>query len=295
MNKRQKHVIQKAHELFIEKGYHSTSIQDILNHSQISKGSFYNYFPSKGELFKAVFTSIHDQLEEERNALLIGQDPSDIHIFAQQIQLIMRINKNNKMLEIIEDVLVSNDPDLITFIKKTKFSFLTWVYERFLHIFAEDKKPYLLDGAIIFTGILQNMLQINGAINDALSSKQIIDYCTDLIQSIVEDVSTKGIQLTSPDYVDKLLPAAEYTDFFSNDLSFATLNVKKIIEKSLPADDENRVSYLKLLYFIQEEIMSNKEPRTFLIESALLSLKTCDSLNEAKEFEHYQAVLAKML
>ena len=144
MNKRQKHVIQKAHELFIEKGYHSTSIQDILNHSQISKGSFYNYFPSKGELFKAVFTSIHDQLEEERNALLIGQDPSDIHIFAQQIQLIMRINKNNKMLEIIEDVLVSNDPDLITFIKKTKFSFLTWVYERFLHIFAEDKKPYLL-------------------------------------------------------------------------------------------------------------------------------------------------------
>lgn len=295
MNKRQKHVIQKAHELFIEKGYHSTSIQDILNHSQISKGSFYNYFPSKGELFKAVFTSIHDQLEEERNALLIGQDPSDIHIFAQQIQLIMRINKNNKMLQIVEDALVSNDPDLITFIKKTKFSFLAWVHERFLQIFPEDKKPYLLDGAIIFTGILQNMLQINNALNDVLSSKQIIDYCTDMIQTIIENVSAKGIQLISPENVDKLLPAAEYTDFFSNDLSFATLNVRKIIEKSLSADDPNLSSYLKLLYFIQEEIMNNKEPRTFLIESALLSLKTCLPLNEAKEFQHYQAVLAKML
>lgn len=67
INKRKEQVIQKAHELFIEKGYHATSIQDILNHSRISKGSFYNYFPSKGDLFKAVFTSIHDQLEEGRN------------------------------------------------------------------------------------------------------------------------------------------------------------------------------------------------------------------------------------
>ncbi|WP_339317817.1 TetR/AcrR family transcriptional regulator [Paenibacillus sp. FSL R10-2734] len=295
INKRKEQVILKAHELFIEKGYHATSIQDILNHSRISKGSFYNYFPSKGDLFKAVFTSIHDRLEEGRNSLLIGQDPSDIGIFAEQVQLVMKINKNNKMLQLVEDALVSNDPDLITFIKKTKFTFLTWVYERFLHIFPADKKPYLLDGAIIFTGIMQHMLQINSAMNEVITSKQIIDYCTILIQTIVVDVSEKEIQLISPDHVTKLLPAAEYSDFFNNDLSFATISLKKIIERSCAPDDANLTNYLKLLYFIQEEIMHNKEPRQFLIESALLSLKTCPKLNDTKEFEHYQAVLSKML
>ncbi|OMD44470.1 TetR family transcriptional regulator [Paenibacillus odorifer] len=295
MNKRKEQVIHKAHELFIEKGYHATSIQDILNHSRISKGSFYNYFPSKADLFKAVFTSIHDQLEEGRNSLLIGQDPSDIKIFAEQIQLVMKINKKNKLLQLVEDALVSNDPDLITFIKKTKFSLLTWVYERFLHIFPADKKPYLLDGAIIFNGILQNMLQINSAMNEVITSEQIINYCTTLIQTIVEEVSQRGIQLISPDHVDKLLPASEYSDFFNNDLSFATISLKKIIERSFAPGDANLTNYLKLLYFIQEEIMNNKEPRQFLIESALLSLRTCPNLNETKEFKHYQDVLSKML
>ncbi|WP_340011838.1 TetR/AcrR family transcriptional regulator [Paenibacillus sp. FSL H7-0690] len=295
INKRKEQVIQKAHELFIEKGYHATSIQDILNHSRISKGSFYNYFPSKGDLFKAVFTSIHDQLEEGRNGLLIGQDPSDIDIFAKQVQLVMKINKKNKLLQLVEDALVSNDPDLITFIKKTKFTLLTWVHERLLHIFSEDKKPYLLDGAIIFTGILQNMLQINSAMNEVITSQQIINYCTTLIQTIVEDVSEKGIQLISPDHVGKLLPVAEYTDFFNNDLSFATVSLKKIIDKSFAADDPSLSNALKLLYFIQEEIMNNKEPREFLIESALLSLKMCPQFNETKEFAHYQTVLSAML
>ncbi len=207
----------------------------------------------------------------------------------------MKINKKNKLLQLVEDALVSNDPDLITFIKKTKFSLLTWVYERFLHIFPADKKPYLLDGAIIFNGILQNMLQINNAMNEVITSKQIINYCTTLIQTIVEEVSEMGIQLISPDHVDKLLPASEYTDFFNNDLSFATISLKKVIERSFAPGDANLTNYLKLLYFIQEEIMNNKEPRQFLIESALLSLRTCPNLNEAKEFKHYQDVLSKML
>lgn len=47
MNKRKKHVMDKAHELFIENGFQHTSIQDILAASNISKGTFYNYFSSK--------------------------------------------------------------------------------------------------------------------------------------------------------------------------------------------------------------------------------------------------------
>lgn len=295
MNKRQEHVIQKAHELFIEKGYHATSIQDILNHSGISKGSFYNYFPSKGDLFKAIFTSIHNQLTEERDALLIGEDLSDIDIFIKQVNLIMRINRHNKILQLVEDALVSNDPDLILFIKKTKFSFLTWVHERLINIFTEDQKPYLLDAAVVYVGMLQGILQANNAMNEIIPLSEMIDYCTDRIQTIVDDVTKQGAQLFSPDKVDKLLPDSDYTDFFNNEFSFATLNLKKAIEKVLVADDPNRSTNLKLLYFIQEEIMNSKEPRVFLIESALLSLKMCSSISATEEFLNYHKILTQML
>lgn len=293
MNKRKEHVVHMAHELFIEKGYHATSIQDILNRSGISKGSFYNYFASKGELFKAVFTSIHSQLEEERNALLIGEDLNDINIFSQQIHLSMTLNRKNKMLQLIEDALVSNDTELIIFIKQSRFLLLEWVHDRFINIFSEDKRPYLFDCAILFTGLLHNMLQVSTAMNETVSLKELIDYCMDRIQIMIEDVSSKGIQLFSPDKIHILLPNSDNIDFFNNEFSFATLSLKKTIEKVFMADDSNRSTYQKLLCFIQEEFMNTKEPREFLIESALLSLKMCPQINETKEFEHYYKIIRK--
>lgn len=295
MNKRKEHVVHKAHELFIEKGYHATSIQDILKHSGISKGSFYNYFASKGELFKAVFTSIQSQLEEERNALLIGEDLDDIHIFSQQILLSMTLNRKNRMLQLIEDALVSDDTELILFIKQSRFLFLEWIHARFVNIFSEDKRPYLFDCAIVFTGLLQSMLQTSTAMNETVTLKELIDYCMDRIQIMIEDVSSKGIQLFSPDKIHILLPNSDNIDFFNNEFSFATLSLKKMIEKVFATEDFNRSTYHKLLCFIQEEFMNPKEPRVFLIESALLSLKMCPQIDETKEFEHYYKIVHKMI
>ncbi|QGS69069.1 TetR family transcriptional regulator [Oceanobacillus sp. 143] len=47
MNDKKKNVVKVAHQLFIEKGFQSTSIQDILDVSGISKGTFYKYFHLK--------------------------------------------------------------------------------------------------------------------------------------------------------------------------------------------------------------------------------------------------------
>lgn len=112
---------------------------------------------------------------------------------------------------------------------------------------------------------------------------------------IVDDVSEKEFQLFPPEEVNKLLPCSVYTDFFNNEFSFATLSLKKTIEKVLAADEPNRCTNLKLLYFIQEEIMNSKEPRVFLIESALLSLKMCSSISATEEFTIYHKILTQML
>ena len=59
MNDRKQHVVNMAHQLFINKGVQSTSVQDILEYSGISKGTFYNYFSSKHELLIALFTNLN--------------------------------------------------------------------------------------------------------------------------------------------------------------------------------------------------------------------------------------------
>ncbi|WP_052137929.1 TetR/AcrR family transcriptional regulator [Heyndrickxia ginsengihumi] len=47
MNDRKQHVMNIARQLFVNNGFQTTSIQEIIEQSGISKGTFYNYFSSK--------------------------------------------------------------------------------------------------------------------------------------------------------------------------------------------------------------------------------------------------------
>ncbi len=57
-NTRQK-VLKAAYQLFLEKGYHATSIRDISQRSQLTIGGVYNHFTGKGEIFEAVLAENH--------------------------------------------------------------------------------------------------------------------------------------------------------------------------------------------------------------------------------------------
>ncbi|MEG1136534.1 MAG: TetR/AcrR family transcriptional regulator [Anaerovoracaceae bacterium] len=55
-------ILEEALKLFIEKGYESTSIQDIINHlGGLSKGAIYHHFKSKEDIFEAVCRKIGEE------------------------------------------------------------------------------------------------------------------------------------------------------------------------------------------------------------------------------------------
>lgn len=51
-------LIQAALEVFAKRGYHGTTVDDIVSASETSKGAFYHYFPSK----QGIFLKLLDQL-----------------------------------------------------------------------------------------------------------------------------------------------------------------------------------------------------------------------------------------
>ncbi|MGE8205008.1 TetR/AcrR family transcriptional regulator [Heyndrickxia sp. NPDC080065] len=294
MYERKQQVIQKAHQLFIEKGFQATSIQDILDYSGISKGTFYNYFPSKSELIKAVFLSIQNKYERERNELLIGENLDDIEVFVKQLDLMMQSNKKNKLFRLVEEVFVSNDSELKQFIKRFQLMHISWMYNRFLDLFGEEKKPYLLDCTIVFSGMLQQMLHYNFMDKGSKTQEiEIIRYCVDRLKKIVDDVSCSHVQLLKPNLLNIWLSnSSNNNDDFFNEL----LNSSTALKKTIAAVIENenkRKKYLQLLDFIQEELINNKKPRLFLIESSLLSLNTCPHLQHTKELDNFQQLLSK--
>ncbi|NHM32096.1 TetR/AcrR family transcriptional regulator [Neobacillus terrae] len=292
MNDRKQLVVKKAHELFIDKGFQATSIQDILDYSGISKGTFYNYFSSKNELLIAVFKSITKMMEQERNNLLIGQDPANLEVFVKQIELQLTLNRKHKLLSLFEEVFVSNDPELRQFIRRNHLRFIHWVYQRFTDLFGEDKKPFLLDCSIMFMGILQYNLKYSAmAKGTNLSIHQISRYSVDRIVKIVEEVSKTGAQLIQPHQLEEWLPQYNKTNqIFRENFKEA---LKPLLKSLLQIPESEK--YLELLEFIKDEVIKTRMPRKFLIQSALQSLQSAGALLGEKQVENFRRLVDSYL
>ncbi|WML44017.1 TetR/AcrR family transcriptional regulator [Neobacillus sp. PS3-40] len=288
MNDRKQHVINMAHQLFIDKGFQATSIQDILEYSGISKGTFYNYFPSKNALFIALFKSIHKKIEHDRNELLIGKDPSDIEVFIKQIEVQMKENQKNKVLSLFEEVIYSKDEDLKQFVKKCRIMMLRWLYNRFIEIFGDSKKPYLLDIAIMFMGILNHNVHFNYmALSSGIKFPIVVRYSVERLIKMVDEVAESGEQLLEPEYLERWLPDCQKNvQGILPTLYHTVLSLKKMLNY---ADEQSK--YIELLDFVQEELVHSKTPRKFLIESTLQSLKAVQTSDWTKEIQKLEQLV----
>ena len=67
-------ILQTANTLFLSKGYENTSVQDILDALQLSKGGFYHYFESKQSLLAQICQSkTQQQFESIKHKLSINK------------------------------------------------------------------------------------------------------------------------------------------------------------------------------------------------------------------------------
>jgi len=51
-------ILEAAKNLFADKGFEATNVRDIINESNLSPGTFYNYFQSKEEIFEVLTAEI---------------------------------------------------------------------------------------------------------------------------------------------------------------------------------------------------------------------------------------------
>lgn len=59
---RRAQLLDVALTLFAERGYHATSIADIIERAGVARGTFYNYFKSKREIFERLLDGLFDAI-----------------------------------------------------------------------------------------------------------------------------------------------------------------------------------------------------------------------------------------
>jgi AcrR family transcriptional regulator len=73
---RRRELAAAAAEVFAERGYEGTRIADVAERAGVGKGTVYEYFGSKEELFFAVFEEVHRELDERLERVVDPDAPA---------------------------------------------------------------------------------------------------------------------------------------------------------------------------------------------------------------------------
>ncbi len=68
-------ILKAAEKLFLSKGYEDTTMDQIANESEFSKGTLYNYFKSKDDLYLAIGTKAYELIIDYTKYFVESKDP----------------------------------------------------------------------------------------------------------------------------------------------------------------------------------------------------------------------------
>jgi AcrR family transcriptional regulator len=94
-------ILQVARQLFAEKGYHATTLEEIARRAEFGKGTIYNYFSSKDELFHAIIDDIFTEATKIAEDALGGKGDTEDVIRSYARSMIYYYRSNSDLFRIM--------------------------------------------------------------------------------------------------------------------------------------------------------------------------------------------------
>ncbi|HAM80920.1 TetR/AcrR family transcriptional regulator [Ornithinibacillus bavariensis] len=204
MNKRKRHVADVAFKLFVDKGIQQTSIQDIIDHAKISKGTFYNYFATKNDCIVEILEDVRYDMSQLRKELELGKDKEDRKVLIEQISIVNRLNEERNINELFEKILSSNDPELKKYVFQHRIYEAEWISERIVEVYGEQIRPFAFEAAILFLGMLYTILLVMRISNSTRSLDEVVSVLFSYIEKIIPQMMEKKSQLLNYSALDFL-------------------------------------------------------------------------------------------
>lgn len=194
-------IIEAAEKFFLNQGYDNTSMDEIAHASEFSKGTLYNYFNSKEDLYLAIAKKAYEILIELTKNFTQNEEPGMRQIKQIGYAYYEFTKKYPKYATVFHDIAIKI-PDIESKPKKEQSQFekeylsMSYIYrDIFLSILEKaikvgalraDKSPFLI--AFVLSRLT------NSLIKDLMHSKHIIkafkleeDEIVDFVFEIMED------------------------------------------------------------------------------------------------------------
>lgn len=278
MEDRKHHVLQVAQRLFLEKGFAQTSIQDIVNGAEISKGTFYNYFSSKNECLITILEHAQKEAANRRQQLLVNEKKNDVTVFVKQIVIRMQVNQEQNLLPLFGYVFHSKDQELQTFAKTYHLKEIAWLADRFTDIYGKELEAYSVDCAIFLLGLLQQY-SLNWSLyaDDEIDIESLVAFILRKIDSLTESFIEQAESFVHVNLLN-MIRAIEADD---DDPSSLLIEFQDFVNRHLKEGRADR----EYANFIMEE-MKKKDPQVFILKQVVEQLfANYDAIEESESLK----------
>ncbi|MBC2071744.1 TetR/AcrR family transcriptional regulator [Listeria seeligeri] len=273
MKEKKQRIIKSAKEVFQKQGYLKTSVQDIVEAAEISKGTFYNYFTSKEELaiviFKQEYSVLHQRLEY--TMALSGTKKDN---FTECLKIIIRFyTENGEILNITFSQAMIDD-DFNSFLQSVRLKNMEWVKNQLLEVYGEETAPYINDITMLLSGMAAMYVFANGSKNiDSGLIDRAIPYVVRRLDALVKDILISGEIVFTEEDTENLVP--DHTTMRKKRLARLREALEELSTRIDNADiaDSDKWQYKESMNALVGEINNNEAPRDFMIQGTLLYLK----------------------
>jgi AcrR family transcriptional regulator len=271
---KKRRIIKEAKNIFRKKGYLLTSVADIVEASEISKGTFYNYFTSKEELaiviFKQEYSVLYQKLDRE-----MGDQTRELKDnFATCVELLINFHMKNAEILNITFSQAMIDDDFNQFLTGVRLRSLEWIKNQILLVYGEDTRPYVNDLTMLITGMMFMFVFASSKTEEKDRRIQdVVWYVLNRMDAIVWDLKKTGDILITEDDVACFIP--NHLDIKKRRMVELRKTIDTLLNKIEMQEvaESDKWQYKESLNALLSEINNRETPRDFMIQGALLYLK----------------------
>lgn len=278
MDDKKLEVLPIAIQLFSEKGYSATSVEEIAKACGMAKGSFYKLFHSKEDLLLEIFTLIPQQIKEGLTKIYSKTYTSNHDKLVDFISVSFE-NFLSNQTQLLMDTIFTHALFKYKNVEKRAYQmmteFYTWIRELLLDIYGEDIQPYISDLVSLLTGLIFHYVHVFNYQKSIIRADHLAPFVATLF-----DVIVNGIMQRQPAPVIELEFATledSKSPFFKGQRIQLVLRRLHSTIKELKMD--NKEDYLQTLALLEQQCTNTKQ-QMFLTKALIHYLQTVPEIQE---------------
>lgn len=193
-------ILEAAEKLFLSKGYEATTMDEIANEAEFSKGTVYKYFISKDELYIAIGIKAYELIIKYTREFTEKEDQGIKQIMAVGYAYFEFTKQYPPYANIFHDIalkfpdIVTKSEENLSEIEKDYLNLSNRYRDIFIKILTDavkikairsDKNPFLI-GYILSTltnGLVNDLMQNKNFVNRlGLNSDEIVDFVFEILE-----------------------------------------------------------------------------------------------------------------